>query len=310
MIGGTGFIGGSVARLLHAAGHQITVMHRGNRSARAVPEGVEQVTGDRNDGLPDHFEADAVIDMICMTARQAEQLVRSFRGRAARLVVISSADVYRAHDVLHNHDREIQPAPIGENAELRRTPYPYRGVRIPGYDWVPEDGDKILVEQVLSASADPPATVLRLPMVYGPGDPLHRFRQHIQQMDSAVPEIVIDESMAAWKGCWGYIENVAAAIVLATTDDRARGRTYNVADRGVPDYHGLLSELARITGFSGRITPLPADRLPAELRLPFNYRQSWETDTTRIRQELGFCERIGLTEALAVTVGWEREAQA
>ena len=74
------------------------------------------------------------------------------------------------------------------------------------------------------------ATVLRLPMVYGPGDPLRRFLPVVKRVDDGRRAIIVEEKFAAWCGPRGYVENVAHAIALAATSDRAAGRVYNVGE--------------------------------------------------------------------------------
>ena len=73
------------------------------------------------------------------------------------------------------------------------------------------------------------ATIIRLPMVYGAGDYIHRLYPYIKRMDDQRPAIVLEEKLAHWQGCYGYVENVARAIALAVNDQRATGSIYNVS---------------------------------------------------------------------------------
>src|SRR5258708_19715971 len=75
---------------------------------------------------------------------------------------------------------------------------------------------------------DLPGTVLRLPMVYGPGDYQHRLFSYLKRMDDNRPVILLDEAEAQWRWTHGYVENVADAIALALTDELAPDRIYNV----------------------------------------------------------------------------------
>ncbi len=93
-----------------------------------------------------------------------------------------------------------------------------------------DDYEKILVEQVVMADPDLPGTILRLPMVYGPRDFRHRLFPYLQRIDDNRPAIVLAESIAQWRGPYGYVENVAEAIALAVTDERAANRIYNIAE--------------------------------------------------------------------------------
>ena len=93
-----------------------------------------------------------------------------------------------------------------------------------------EGDDKRAVEQVLMDQTDLPSTILRLPMVYGPGDQQHRMYDVLRRIQDSRQTILLEESLAVAILPRGYVENVAAAIALAVTDERAVGRVYNIAE--------------------------------------------------------------------------------
>src|SRR4029079_11562659 len=90
--------------------------------------------------------------------------------------------------------------------------------------------DKIPVEREILGDKELPGTVLRLPMVYGPGDPLRRFLPGVKRVDDRRPAILFEEKFARWRAPRGFVENVAAPIALAAVDARAAGRVYNVGE--------------------------------------------------------------------------------
>lgn len=51
------------------------------------------------------------------------------------------------------------------------------------FGWLDEEYDKIPVERVILSDPILSGTILRLPMVYGPSDPLHRFFPLVKRMD-------------------------------------------------------------------------------------------------------------------------------
>jgi nucleoside-diphosphate-sugar epimerase len=171
---------------------------------------------------------------------------------------------------------------------------------------VDEDYDKIPVEREVLGHSNLPATVLRLPMVYGPGDPLNRLLPIVKRMDDGRKAIPLSAGMAQWRGPRGYVENVAAAIVLAATSERAAGRVYNVAEPHPFTELEWARKVASVAGWDGEFVVLPDDRTPAHLRLPGNPAQHWVADTTRIRQELGYREPIGYEVAIRRTLEWTR----
>jgi len=92
-------------------------------------------------------------------------------------------DVYRSYERLRRlalSAPDITPA--SEDSPLRQTLFPYRAMA-KGPDDPFFHYEKILVERVVNASPDLPATVLRLPAVYGPGDNQHRIFEYLKRMD-------------------------------------------------------------------------------------------------------------------------------
>jgi nucleoside-diphosphate-sugar epimerase len=315
VIGGTGFIGSHVTRELARRGHELTVFHRGRTDA---PPGTGEVLGDRR-RLRDHadalraLEVDAVVDVVLSSGRQARELVDVFLGHAGHLVALSSMDVYRACAITHRlEEGPAEPLPLREEASALRTKlqtYPPEQVRLlqQVFGWLDEEYDKILVEREVLGRQGLPSTVLRLPMVYGPGDPLHRFHPIVKRILDGRRVIPLSVAMAGWRATKGYVEDVAAAIVLAAESTVANGRVYNVGETDTLTEFGWATAIARVMGWDGEFRLLPDDRLPAHLRAPGDVTQQWVADTTRIRDELGFRETSGRHEAVRQTVEWERQ---
>ena len=222
VIGGNGFIGTPLVGRLLEAGHDVGVFHRtADRSNRAVA----QIQGDRN-RLPEYgaelrrFAPQVIIDMILSSGEQAAQLVDLADELNARVVAISSMDVYRAWGVMQGTEPGgPEPMPITEDSPLRtaRRAYPPEVVETMKsiFTWVNTDYDKIAVEQAVMRGRTE-GTVVRLPMVYGPGDPLHRFHGVLKRIQDGRPAIILSEDLAAWRGPRGYVENVAHAIAVAS----------------------------------------------------------------------------------------------
>ncbi|MEO0490475.1 MAG: NAD-dependent epimerase/dehydratase family protein [Cyanobacteria bacterium J06659_2] len=312
VIGGTNFIGPYVIRQLSEQGHQITVFHRGQTQAD-LPASVQHLYGDRAQ-LHHHRDAfyklapEVVLDMIAYTQAEAEAVVELFKGHARRTVVISSQDVYRARDIVWQVETGVpDPVPLTEDSPLRSQLYPYRDLpEVRGS--MPADYEKILVEQTYQSEPDLPTTVLRLPMVYGPGDYRRRPQAYLKRMADHRPAIVLETSLANWHGSYGYIDNVADAIALAVIDQRAAGRVYNIAEPDSLSEADLIRAIGEQVGWTGKVVGVPASQMPESWEMKVNAAQHWTTDSTRIRQELGFAEKISRTEALRRTIAWEQTA--
>jgi nucleoside-diphosphate-sugar epimerase len=314
LIGGTGFIGPYTSAALQKGGHHVTVFHRGRTS---TPTGVEEILGNRQ-SLQDHQlefrrqKFDVVIDFILSSARQAVQLIDTFRGIAGRVVALSSMDVYRAWGVFYGFDSGgLQELPLTEESELRtsRNIYPpevLNRLRAAIYPWVDEEYDKIPVEQAILSEPKLPGTVLRLPMIYGPGDPVQRFHPILKRMDDGRKQIIFADDDAAMRTPRGYVENVAAAITLAATSSQAAGRTYNVCEQEFFSELDWAKKIAAATGWSGKFVVLPHDRTPKHLLWPGNTRQHIVASSERIRKELGYQELVPREEAIHRTIAWDR----
>jgi nucleoside-diphosphate-sugar epimerase len=174
------------------------------------------------------------------------------------------------------------------------------------FSWLDETYEKILAERAVMDVEKLPATILRLPMVYGPGDPLHRNFPTIRRMDDGRRAIIIQGDAASWRASRGYVENVAAAISLAITSPNAAGRIYNVAEPDAATEAEWTRLIGDVVGWKGEIVPLPKEETPLHLRLPFNVAQDWVVSSDRIRSELGFNEPVSRAESLRRTVEWER----
>jgi nucleoside-diphosphate-sugar epimerase len=314
LVGGNGFIGQFVLAALMAQRHTLAVFHRGTA---VVPDGVEEILGDRHQLNAcarelRRFAPDVVIDFVISSGAQAEELMDIFHGVARRVVMLSSIDVYRAIAVSHGMDNgPLQEVPLTEESELRRSLHPYTPESLRGmrelYPWVTDDYDKIPAERVVMNDPELPGTVLRLPMVYGPGDRQHRFYPVVKRVDDGRRHIIFADTLAAWRAPRGYVENVAAAIALAATDSRAVRRIYNVCEE--PPFTELewARKIAGEMRWTGEFVVLPVERTPTHLLKPGNAAQHWAASSARIRRELGYKEPIVLDEAIRRTVWWERE---
>src|SRR5262249_2736737 len=148
------------------------------------------------------------------------------------------------------------------------------------------------VEREVLGDSALPGTVLRLPMVYGPGDPLRRLQPIVKRIDDGRRAMLFEEKLSRWCAPRGYVENVAAAIPLAAPDPRAAVRIFNVGDPTAASELEWAQRVAGVAGWTGDFVVLPADRTPPHLQMPGNTDQHWTTDTTRIREELGYREPI------------------
>ncbi len=94
-IGGTRFVGRHAAAAALAAGHDVTLLHRGVTGAALFPE-AEHLHADRNEDLSILAEGewDATIDCCAYVPRQVRMLAGALGGRGGHYVHVSSVSAY------------------------------------------------------------------------------------------------------------------------------------------------------------------------------------------------------------------------
>ncbi len=311
LIGGNGFIGTPLARELSAAGHAVAIFHRGTASSS---DGFVHIQGDRHQ-LDDYlgkirtFSPQVIIDVILSSGQQAQQLADVARDLNARLVAISSMDVYRAAGILQGTESgELEPPMLTEDSTLStvRRVYPAELVEKMKrtYPWLTADYSKVAVEEaVMRGGAE--NSVLRLPFGYGPEDRLHRLWGVLKRVWDGRPAILLPDDHAAWRGPRGYVENMAHAIALACTSERARGRIYHVCDEPTLTELEWQEKIAEQAHWQGRFVVLPRAQTPKHLLMPGNPAQHLIADCGRIRRELGYEQPVSTEEAIRRTIEWE-----
>ena len=289
----------------------MAVFHRGTKET-TLPSSVRHLHGDRERLA--HFQnefrdfaPDCVLAMALPAGndRTGRLFVDVFRGIARRTVVITSRDVYRAFGRLRRLETGMpDPVPLTETSPLREKLYPYRGAAA---DPMWANSDDLLVERAVMSEPQFQATVIRLPVIYGPQDEhFHRTFPYLKRMDDGRRAILLDEAHASWRDSRVYVEDAAWAIVLAATDDRAAGRIYNVAPTQTLTEAEWVESIGNVAGWSGDIVRIPRDRLPKHLVRDLDFRHDLALSSQRIRDDLGYSERISFDRGLKKTVEWER----
>jgi nucleoside-diphosphate-sugar epimerase len=270
-------------------GHTISVFHD-SEIILDLPESVHQITGkcnaliDSKDALVD-IDADVVIDMRAKTVSDANQLVEIFTKPDQRILLTSSVKAYRAYA------RHIKAEP-GE-PDL---------VPLLEDDPLCEDTHNTLVaiEKILINSDGISETILRLPFVYGPGDPARSFHEYLSKMDDNSEQISLSPLAGEWRAPSGYVEDIGYAIALATKNSKAAGKIYNIADSFAFTRVDWIRAIGRAAGWDGKVVTNSSDSEQLD------YNQHLIMDSSKIRQDLGYIEQTPINDAFARTVEWER----
>jgi len=314
IVGGTGFIGTAVARRLLARGLAPLVIARG-RHPVDLPDGASFVAADRRDGaklveLFHKHDIDTVIDIFALGLKNTGPVLEAMGAIGGRYLLLSSIDVYSNYGgLLKRETPPVQAEPAKEDDPLRDFRFPYRqndrrpqGVEDDLFD----DYDKIILEEAAHADGRFETTVIRAPMIFGPGDKQHRFKWAIDAVRNG-REIEIDQRAARWPNSYGYIDDIAEAMVLAATSPKAAGRTYNVGQDFVRTPIEWLLTFGVILGKRIEVVEVPPEKrgLQADRADASDLRYPLTLDTSRIRKELGFAEIVPEREALLATIAAE-----
>jgi 2'-hydroxyisoflavone reductase len=95
VVGGTAFVGRHFVSAALAAGHQVTLLHRGRTGAELFPD-TEQLIADRDDDLSvlTGRQFDATVDTCAYLPRQVSSLAAALEGRGGHHLFVSTVSVY------------------------------------------------------------------------------------------------------------------------------------------------------------------------------------------------------------------------
>ena len=172
ILGGTGFIGPHMVRYAVERGHQVSIFTRGRRQTD-LPEGVEQLVGDRND---DHTALegrtwDVVLDNNAQDYRWVQKSTELLAEATSQYVFVSSISSYALEGFGYERAADIMREPLVDEDYNRIEP---------PEGW--RDGDdapyglmKTLSEDIVHAAFPGRATIVRPGLIVGPGDLTDRF---------------------------------------------------------------------------------------------------------------------------------------
>jgi 2'-hydroxyisoflavone reductase len=300
VIGGTRFAGPAAVGRLVAAGHEVAVAHGGAHEHPAV-ESVEHLHGARDallssGGAVESRRPEVLVDTFPggATAAKGEQLAALAERTGARVVAISSMDVYQ-----HGVDSgvadgggllamSVDPIPLREDARRRVGPYPGGS---PAHD-------NVAMEDALEG-AGCTATVLRPGAIYGPHPTTREW--------TLVRRIALgDHHLPLPDGGVQLFHRVAvdrlAHAILAAAERRADGLwACNVVDPVDWDYSGLARRIGEILDWEWEPRKVPFD----EADHPWQTGHPVLGSDRRLRYALGVGpDRPDPDDALRDTVEW------
>jgi nucleoside-diphosphate-sugar epimerase len=294
IIGGTRFIGRRITEDLIARGDDVTVVHRGQTEPDGLPE-CRHLHADRGDfaRLAAEVRAlapDAVVDTRAMSLADVDAVLPHLPD--ARLVVLSSADVYRAFELQDSPVSEV-PVPVTEESAVRRGRYPYRDV-LPRF----RDYEKLDVEPPYLARG---GAVLRLGLIYGEHDPQRREEFILRRVRAGRRRIPVGAGNWLLSRC--YVGDVAAAVLAAIDADAARGQIFNVVEPVCGTILDWVRQILAAADHDAELATVRHEDLPPDLDLTGLYAQHGLYDSRKAMDLLGW-RPGGAGPGVAASVRW------
>lgn len=288
--GASGFIGRALCRRLAEAGHTTRALVRVPLEELGAVNGVEQrAVGDLEafGGWPGALDGvQAIVHLAAhahgrgrpgslrrLNVDAAVAAAHAAQARAAHFVFISSVKVHG----------EESSAPLLEASPLS-----------------PRDAyavSKADAEAALRRVQGLRLTVLRPPLVYGPGVKAN-FRVLLDAIARGMP---LPLAAIANRRSIIYVANLADAIVACLTREHAVGRTYLLSDGAPVSTPQLCRDIGSALGRPARLFAFPPLLLPVK-----SLTRSLELDDGAIRRDLGWQPPFSTQAGLDATAQWYR----
>lgn len=312
--GGTGFVGSHLVEALLAGGHDVRCLVRRGRTGWLpadprlhLAEGSLQDAGALGDAARDR---EVVFHLAGLTKALRREDFHRVNHEGTRTVVLACRDAPSLRRLVYASSLAAAgPSPDGRPLREDDPPRP-----IDDYGLSKLRGE----EAVRGEAARVPATIVRLPAVYGPRDTdfLAAFR--------TVRRGVLPVPARGARIDLSYVSDAVAALLLVAGRPEAAGATYFVAGdrplsweeageamaaavgvRAVPIPVPGLAAMGLAVGaeawgrITGRASVISRDKVRG-MRAPY-----WVCDASRVRA-LGFAPRVTPAEGFRRTVQWYR----
>lgn len=244
-IGGTGIISSGCAKRLAAEpGVKLSFFSRG-KSDRAVPQGVELISGDVRDPASARAALgsrtfDCVVNWVAFTQGHVQADIEAFRGRTGQYVFISSASAYQTPP---------GSLPVTESTPLKNPFWQY-------------SRDKIACEDLLVRAyreSDFPATIVRPSHTYDCRLlPVEGGYTVIDRMRRGKPVIVHGDGTSLW--VLTHHDDFAKGFNGLLGNPRAVGETFHITSDELLTWNQIHEILARAAGAEPpKLVHVPSD---------------------------------------------------
>lgn len=276
--GASGYIGGSVAAALLAAGHTVKGLVRSEQRAKEVRGlGIEPVVGTLSDAAllaRMAREADGVINAANSDDRGAvEAMLPALAGSGKLFIHTSGSSIVgdmaagERGDKVYEDDTPVRPLP-GKAA-------------------------RVAIDQlVLGAAKNGVRAVVVCPtMIYGRGRGAHQESIQVPRLIALAKKYGVARHVGRGENIWSnvHIDDLVSLYVLAF--EKAPAGAFYYAENGENAYREVAAAISRMLGFGGRTQPMPIDEAVVELGeagAHFSFGSNSRVRAVRARRELGW----------------------
>jgi 2'-hydroxyisoflavone reductase len=230
VVGGTRFLGRHLVQQALDAGHEVTLLHRGQSGASLFPQAEHRIADRNGDlGLLAGGTWDAVIDTCAYVPRQVRAMAAALRGRVGHYQLVSTISVY-AHFAPHGTAEDAPLASLDdEHTEV--------------VDGQTYGGLKALCERALLDALPEHACIVRPGLLVGPHDPTGRFTWWVQRFLRGGAVLCPGAPAAPLQ----FIDARDAAAFVLQQAQVAHGGVFNLTGPPAPLTMGAFFDAARRT---------------------------------------------------------------
>ena len=293
LTGASGYIGGSVAAGLIAAGHRVAGLVRSDATAEAVQaQGIEPVRGTLNSGLvlaAQARAADAVINTADAEHRGAvEDLLDALEGSEKTFIQTSGSSIVG----------DLAAGEAGEAVYDEDTPF----------DPLPGRANRVAVNDLVRAAAGRGVrTIVIAPtLIYGPGRGVHKDSIQIPWLIALARKHGCARHIGPGRNLWAnvHIDDLVELYLLAL--EKAPAGAFYYAENGENSMHEACVAINQALGYPNPPDSMSLEEAAAEWgegAANYTMGSNSRVRAERARQELGWHpHRLSLLEDIAARV--------
>jgi nucleoside-diphosphate-sugar epimerase len=279
--GASGYIGGSVASALRAAGHSVSGLVRSAQKAEQVRAfGVEPVPGTLDDSA-----------LLAKCAREADAVIHAADAdHRASVEAMLGALAASGKPFIHTSGSSI----VGDQAwgeasnqiyedQTPYTPGPGRAARV-------AVGTRVLA----AAGEGVRATVIAPSLIYGLGRGAHKESIQVPRLTALAKTSGVARHVGRGENIWANVHiDDLVDLYLRALDKAPAGASY-WAENGECSMRTLCEAISRALGTGGRTQPMSKEEAIAEFGegpAAYTYGSNSRVRATRARRELGWAPR-------------------